>query len=137
MIDCGNDVALREVVFLILSQLIYYHRGPGWTKLAAAAGIGWFAGSKFHVRFWNILPLNYRSLPWDYGRYHTIILKKFLITVTIDIVQCRQQKKKLDTKFKSDQKALYQQYYEDVYSLQIQNAELIQALEQLGYKVAA
>ena len=49
--------------------------------------------------------------------------------------QCRRQKKKLDAKLKSEQKALYQQYYEDVYSLQIQNAELIAALEQLGYKV--
>ena len=52
------------------------------------------------------------------------------------VSQCRRQKKKLDLKFKNEQKALYQQYYEDVYSLQIQNAELIQALEQLGYKVS-
>mmetsp|Transcript_19336 Transcript_19336/g.41628 ORF Transcript_19336/g.41628 Transcript_19336/m.41628 type:complete len:140 (+) Transcript_19336:22-441(+) len=48
---------------------------------------------------------------------------------------CRRQKKKLETKFKADQKALYQQYYEDVYSLQVQNAELIQALEQMGVKI--
>jgi len=48
---------------------------------------------------------------------------------------CRRQKKALQTKFKADQKALYQQYYEDVYSLQIQNAELIQALEQMGVKI--
>jgi hypothetical protein len=47
-------------------------------------------------------------------------------------LQCRKQKKKLDAKFKQEQKALYQQYYEDVYSLQIQNAELIQALEQVS-----
>ncbi|KAL7580443.1 hypothetical protein ACA910_004462 [Epithemia clementina (nom. ined.)] len=48
---------------------------------------------------------------------------------------CSRQKKKLSAKFKADQKALYQQYYEDVYALQIQNAELIQALEQLGVKI--
>mmetsp|Transcript_9442 Transcript_9442/g.12512 ORF Transcript_9442/g.12512 Transcript_9442/m.12512 type:complete len:134 (+) Transcript_9442:173-574(+) len=48
---------------------------------------------------------------------------------------CRRQKKSLQTKFKADQKALYQQYYEDVYSLQIQNAELIQALEQMGVRI--
>ena len=48
---------------------------------------------------------------------------------------CRRQKKKLNNKFKADQKALYQQYYQDVYSLQIQNAELIQALEQMGVKI--
>ena len=47
----------------------------------------------------------------------------------------RKQKKKLTSKFKADQKALYQQYYEDVYALQIQNAELIQALEQMGVKI--
>ena len=38
--------------------------------------------------------------------------------------------KKLNTKFKKDQKDLYQQYYNDVYSLQQQNNELINALEQ-------
>ena len=45
------------------------------------------------------------------------------------------QKKKLDAKFKQEQKALYQQYYEDVYTLQLQNAELVQALEQMGVKI--
>jgi hypothetical protein len=39
-------------------------------------------------------------------------------------------KKKLNAKHKEDQKKLYQQYYNDVYSLQQQNAELIAALEQ-------
>jgi len=37
--------------------------------------------------------------------------------------------KKINGKHKSDQKALYTQYYNDVYSLQQQIAELIQALE--------
>lgn len=43
--------------------------------------------------------------------------------------------KKLDAKHKKDQKALYKQYYQDVYTLQQQNAELVSALEQAGYKV--
>jgi hypothetical protein len=47
----------------------------------------------------------------------------------------RRQKQKLDNKFKQEQKALYQQYYEDVYTLQLQNAELVQALEQMGYRM--
>ncbi|CAB9513967.1 expressed unknown protein [Seminavis robusta] len=44
-------------------------------------------------------------------------------------------KKQLSGKHKSDQKALYTQYYNDVYTLQQQNAELVQALEQMGVKV--
>lgn len=48
---------------------------------------------------------------------------------------CRRLKKKLNNKHKSDQKALYTQYYNDVYSLQQQNAELIAALEQMGVKM--
>lgn len=43
--------------------------------------------------------------------------------------------KKLNAKHKEDQKALYKQYYNDVYSLQAQNQELINALEQYGVKV--
>jgi hypothetical protein len=42
----------------------------------------------------------------------------------------RNTRRSLQTKFKKDQKELYQQYYNDVYSLQQQNAELINALEQ-------
>ena len=42
--------------------------------------------------------------------------------------------KKLNTKFKKDQKELYTQYYNDVYTLQEQNAELINALEQMGVR---
>lgn len=42
----------------------------------------------------------------------------------------RNTRNKLNIKFKKDQKELYQQYYNDVYSLQQQNAELINALEQ-------
>jgi len=45
---------------------------------------------------------------------------------------CRKLKRKLDAKHKEEQKALYQQYYNDVYTLQSQNAELAQALEQYG-----
>lgn len=48
---------------------------------------------------------------------------------------CSRQQKKLNSKHKSDQKALYTQYYNDVYSLQQQNAELVQALEQMGVKM--
>lgn len=44
-------------------------------------------------------------------------------------------KKKLDKKHLEEQKALYQQYYNDVYTLQTQNQELINALEQYGVKV--
>ena len=48
---------------------------------------------------------------------------------------CGRLKKKLDGKHKSDQKALYTQYYNDVYTLQTEKAELIQALEQMGVKL--
>lgn len=43
--------------------------------------------------------------------------------------------KKLNSKHKSDQKALYTQYYNDVYSLQQEKAELVQALEQMGVRM--
>jgi hypothetical protein len=42
----------------------------------------------------------------------------------------RRTTKQLQAKFKQDQKQLYQQYYNDVYTLQQQNAELMAALEQ-------
>ena len=47
----------------------------------------------------------------------------------------RRLQRKLNAKHKEEQKAIYQQYYNDVYSLQQQNAELIAALEQLGMRV--
>jgi len=47
----------------------------------------------------------------------------------------RRVTKKLNAKHKEEQKAVYQQYYNDVYTLQQQNAELINALEQLGARV--
>ena len=45
------------------------------------------------------------------------------------------QKKKMNAKHKSDQKQLYTQYYNDVYTLKEENDQLKSALEQLGYKV--
>ena len=101
------------------------HRGPGWAKLAGAASVGWFIGSKFHVRQLQVDRLFKRRPPSSLIYFCDTSARQ----------QCRRQKKKLESKFKVDQKALYQQYYEDVYSLQIQNSELISALEQLGYKV--
>jgi len=44
-------------------------------------------------------------------------------------------KKKLNAKFQKDQKALYTQYYNDVYTLKDQNAQLVKALEQRGVTV--
>lgn len=44
-------------------------------------------------------------------------------------------KKKLEAKHKEEQKAIYTQYYNDVYTLQAQNAELAQALEQYGMRM--
>jgi hypothetical protein len=43
--------------------------------------------------------------------------------------------KKLASKHKEEQKALYTQYYNDVYTLQQQNQELAKALEQMGVRV--
>jgi hypothetical protein len=43
--------------------------------------------------------------------------------------------KKLNTKHKTDQKELYTQYYNDVYTLKEQNEQLVQALEQMGVAV--
>lgn len=42
----------------------------------------------------------------------------------------KKKEKKLNAKHKEEQKQLYTQYYNDVYSLQQQNAELAQVLEQ-------
>lgn len=50
-------------------------------------------------------------------------------------VHTRRKEKKLNAKHKEEQKALYTQYYNDVYTLQQQNAELAQALEQMGVRV--
>lgn len=47
----------------------------------------------------------------------------------------RRVTKKLNAKHKEEQKAVYQQYYNDVYTLQQQNAELVNALEQFGARV--
>jgi hypothetical protein len=49
-------------------------------------------------------------------------------------LHCRRLAKKLNSKHKNEQKELYTQYYNDVYTLQTQNAELIMALEQMGVK---
>jgi hypothetical protein len=48
---------------------------------------------------------------------------------------CSRQKKKADAKHKADQKKVYQQYYDDVYTLQEQNEQLTVALEQMGVRV--
>lgn len=50
-------------------------------------------------------------------------------------VHSRRLKKKLEVKHKNEQKELYKQYYNDVYTLQQTNAELVAALEQYGVKV--
>jgi len=44
-------------------------------------------------------------------------------------------KKKLNLKFQKEQKALYTQYYNDVYALKEQNTQLVKALEQMGVTV--
>lgn len=49
-------------------------------------------------------------------------------------IHCKRLAKKLNTKHKQDQKSLYTQYYNDVYTLQEQNAELVNALEQMGVR---
>lgn len=50
-------------------------------------------------------------------------------------VHSQRKEKKLNAKHKEEQKALYTQYYNDVYTLQQQNTELVSALEQLGVRV--
>jgi hypothetical protein len=50
-------------------------------------------------------------------------------------IHAQRKEKKLNAKHKEEQKALYTQYYNDVYTLQHQNAELAQALEQLGVRL--
>lgn len=46
----------------------------------------------------------------------------------------RRVRKKLELKHKKDQKELYQQYYNDVYALQKEKAELLATLEQYTKK---
>ena len=43
--------------------------------------------------------------------------------------------KKLNTRHKQEQKDLYTQYYNDVYTLKEQNGQLVTALEQMGVAV--
>lgn len=50
-------------------------------------------------------------------------------------VHAQRKEKKLNAKHKEEQKALYSQYYNDVYQLQQQNAEMSEALQKLGYRV--
>lgn len=44
-------------------------------------------------------------------------------------------RKKLNAKHQSEQKNLYTQYYNDVYTLQEQNGQLVQALEEMGVRL--
>jgi hypothetical protein len=44
-------------------------------------------------------------------------------------------RKELNAKHKLEHKALYSQYYNDVYALQNQNSELADALEQMGVRM--
>jgi hypothetical protein len=44
-------------------------------------------------------------------------------------------RKKLNQKHKQEQKELYTQYYNDVYTLKDQNMQLVSALEQMGVKI--
>ena len=44
-------------------------------------------------------------------------------------------KRQLNMKFQKDQKALYTQYYNDVYALKEQNTQLVKALEKMGMTV--
>jgi hypothetical protein len=50
-------------------------------------------------------------------------------------VHAQRKEKKLNSLHKKEQKALYSQYYNDVYQLQQQNAEMSDALAQFGYRV--
>jgi len=50
-------------------------------------------------------------------------------------IHAQRKEKKLNARHKEEQKALYSQYYNDVYQLQQQNAEMSEALQQLGYRV--
>lgn len=50
-------------------------------------------------------------------------------------VHAQRKEKKLNALHKKEQKALYSQYYNDVYQLQQQNAEMSEALAKLGYRV--
>jgi len=50
-------------------------------------------------------------------------------------IHAQRKEKKLNIRHKEEQKALYSQYYNDVYQLQQQNAEMSEALQQLGYRV--
>jgi hypothetical protein len=50
-------------------------------------------------------------------------------------IHAQRKEKKLNARHKEEQKALYSQYYNDVYQLQQQNAEMSEALKGLGYRV--
>ena len=50
-------------------------------------------------------------------------------------IHAQRKEKKLNQMHKKEQKALYSQYYNDVYQLQQQNAEMVETLKQLGYRV--
>ena len=50
-------------------------------------------------------------------------------------IHSQRKEKKLNKRHKEEQKALYSQYYNDVYQLQQQNSEMSDALQQLGVRV--
>ena len=50
-------------------------------------------------------------------------------------IHAQRKEKTLNALHKKEQKALYSQYYNDVYQLQQQNAEMSETLTQLGYRV--
>merc|ERR1719343_238811 len=50
-------------------------------------------------------------------------------------VHAQRKEKKLNALHKKEQKALYSQYYNDVYQLQQKKAEMSEMLAQLGYRI--
>jgi hypothetical protein len=86
----------------------------------------WEKADIFHVYTgWNI-----RAFGWN-----KVLLGTGIGWVVGGKVHTRRKEKKLNAKHKEEQKALYTQYYNDVYTLQQQNTELAEALEQLGVRV--
>jgi len=50
-------------------------------------------------------------------------------------VHAQRKEKKLNALYKKEHKALYSQCYNDIYQLQQQNAEMVETLKQLGYRM--
>ena len=86
--------------------------------------------SRCHFLFLCLQPPSLRPFGWG-----KILIGTGVGWIMGGKVHAQRKEKKLNAMHKKEQKSLYSQYYNDVYQLQQQNAEMSDALAKLGYRV--